>query len=174
MTVPSAQHLLSILALLLLPACTAPQRMLPIRVQDERTRATTPAIVDLYAVSGDMALRRQTITPVDEYFATLGRPSRPDNIRRIILDSHTRSVTLEPASDTTCRHWQEEGADTLIAVTPQPERRNTTTADPRRITFPLDRSGYPAGTRSLRLILTDGGLFLRTSREKPQPPTPQT
>ena len=164
MTGPSAQRFLSTLALLLLPACAAQHRMLPICVQDARSRAATPAVVDLYAVSGDMELRRQTITPVDEYFATLGRPSRPENIRRVILDPRVPSVTLDPASDSICRQWQEGSADTLIAVTPKPERRSTSAADPRRITFPLDRSGYPAGTRSLQLTLTDGGLFLQPSQ----------
>lgn len=172
MTSPSAQHLLSTLALLLLPACTATHRMLPICVQDERTRTTTPAIVDLYAVEGSMELRRQTITPVDEYFSTLGCPSRPSDIWRCILSASSRTATLLPERNSICRAWQGRQADTLIAITPQPKRRISSTADPRRITFPLDSSRYPSGTHSLIITLSDAGLTLHPSRERLVHPKP--
>lgn len=174
MTAFPAQLSLGILALLLLPACAARPAMLPIRVQDHRTATGTPAVVDLYAVQGSMELRRQTITPVDEYFSTQGRPSRPSAIHRFLLDASTPTAILLPERDAICRTWQHQQADTLIAITPKPQRRSTSAADPRRITFPLHRSGYPAGTHSLQLILTDGGLFLQPSPERIQPPPPQS
>lgn len=156
--------------LLLLPACSWRDPMLPVSIRDQRSRTTTAAFVDLYAVRGEMEQRRQTITPVDEYFATLGRSSRPQDIRRIILDAATRGATIFPDQDATGRLWQEKGADILIAVTPKPERRSTSAADPRRVTCPLHRSAYPAGTQSLLIMLTDGGLVVRPSAERLRPP----
>lgn len=167
----SASQLLThaLALLLLLPACTWRDPMLPVSILDQRSSTTAAAIVDLYAVRGELEQRRQTITPVDEYFATLGHNSRPQDIRRIILDAATPGATFFPDQDSTGRLWQEKGADILIAVTTKPERHSTTAADPRRVTCPLHRSAYPAGTQSLLITLTDGGLIVRPSAERLRP-----
>lgn len=168
-----------LLAALLLPACSDGGRMLPLLVRDCRGASAAEASpVDIYAVRGEAELLRQTITPVDEYFASSGLPSRPVNVIRCYPDRNTPTMTILPQQNATCRAWLADKADTLIAVTPKPARRNTTQADPRRVTFPLSPDAYPPGTQSLVLSLTDVGLTLtpsstRLSSQTSSLPSPQ-
>lgn len=163
-------NLLALAPLLALSACSGSGHMLPLSVQDCRAAASSEAaLVDIYAVRGEAERLRQTVTPVDEYFATSGLPSRPGNVYRCYLDAATPVVTLQPKREVVCKAWLADGADTLIAVTPKPARRSTTQSDPRRVVFPLSPEAYPSGTHSLVLRLTDGGLTVAPSTERLRP-----
>ncbi len=140
---------------------------LPVRVEDRRsapTPAGATACVDVFAVKGENAVRRALATPADEYFATLGLPSRPVAVWRCRLDDDASARVLEPG-DPLFRVWRGEGADMLVAVSSLPRLRHPEGRERRMAAFPLRGCAYPSGTRSLLLMQTDAGLFFAPSPE---------
>ncbi len=135
---------------------------LPICVTDERNKPVRGDTVDIYAVRGENELRRQTVTPVDEYFSTLGRASRPSVIWRCYLDDGPRQILWDDSWE--MRAWHRYGADRALAVTMRPPRTTTDSADSRRTTFSLAKKDYPRGTKSLILHVTDAGPVVEASR----------
>lgn len=129
---------------------------LPVYVEDLRVQKNNLTVVDVYGICGERERQRTEVTPVDEYFATLGRPSRPQHVWRCSVDA------LPPAALTTAdanyRAWRQAGADTLVAVTPRPKRPFTTGPDERRVFFSPSAADYPTGTRSIALKLNEHGL----------------
>ena len=124
-------------------------KSLPICVVDERTQGNR----------GE--LRRHTITPVEEYFDTLGRPSRPVLVWRCYLDAGMRQVLWEDSAIS--RTWKSSGATNGVAVTLHPPRVTTNAADPRLLSFPLCKEDNPAGTETLIVRVEDTGLQLEPS-----------
>lgn len=144
-------------------------RCLPLCVEDARTQTTQPAAVDVYAVSSEQDRNRAAVTPVEEYFRTVGLPSRPGDVWHCTAEAGKPSPLL--LQHPQYRRWRDGEPVALVAVTPFPKRREATCADPRRLIFSPSRSSYPSGTRSLHIRLTDGGLELLPSPRKlnPQP-----
>ena len=68
---------------------------LPVYVEDLRVQKNNVTVVDVYGICGERERQRTEVTPVDEYFATLGRPSRPQHVWRCSVDA------LPPAALTT-------------------------------------------------------------------------
>ncbi len=143
-------------------------RYLPICVVNDRTRPSRDDVTDVYAVSGENELRRHTITPVEEYFVTLGRPSRPDNVWRCYPGEGAQHILWEDSAIS--RAWQRGGATHGVAITPYPPRRTTNTADARKVSFPLQKKNNPPGTNTLIIRMTDFGLQSEPSRVKLKKP----
>lgn len=140
---------------------------LPVRVEDRRsvpTPAGAVACVDVFAVRGENAVRRALATPADEYFGTLGLPSRPAAVWRCRLDKAPGDRVLGP-DDALFRVWRREGADMLVAVSSLPRLRHPEGRERRMAAFPLRGSAYSSGTKSLLLMQTDAGLFFTPSPE---------
>lgn len=142
-------------------------RCLPLCVEDARTQTQQPAVVDVYAVSSEQDRNRAAVTPVEEYFRTVGLPSRPGDVRRCTPAPGKDALLL--LQDPHYRHWRDGELLALVSVTPLPKRREASCADPRRLIFSPCRSSYPSGTQSLLIRLTDGGLELLPSSRKPTP-----
>lgn len=150
-------------------ALTACSGELPLLVKDARTRGAEPARVDVYAMPQEWReLRRQTITPVDEYFETQGRPTRPENVW-VSRPTRETPATLTP-QEAAYRKWDSPRA--LVAVAETPARTNTNAPDPRRRIFPCRKGAYPSGTKSLLLSVTDEGLKIEPTARRIDPPTP--
>lgn len=148
---------------------------LPVRVEDRRTfpaAAGTEACVDVFAVAGGNALNRALATPADEYFRTLGLPSRPRAVWRCRLDDASSPRVLEPGNPL-YRVWCGHGADTLVAVCSVPRFRHPVDRDRRMVAFPLRGDTHASGTKSLVLTLTDAGLAVTSSHE-PVPSSPDS
>ncbi len=163
----SSSHRLSLLipAVYLLTGCSwLVSKPLSICVTDERSKPVRGDTVDIYAVRGQNELLRQTVTPVDEYFSTLGRASRPSVVWRCYMDDGSRQILWNDAWE--MQQWQKEGVDRAIAVTKRPQRVTTDAADSRRTTFSLVKKDYPRGTQSLILHVTDAGPVVEASRNK--------
>ncbi len=160
-------HRLSLLApaVFLLAGCSwFVSKPLPICVTDERSKPVRGDVVDVFAVRSENELLRQTVTPVDEYFSTLGRASRPSVVWRCYLDDGSRQILWDDSWE--MRTWRRSEADRAIAVTMRPPRTTTDSADSRRTTFPLAKKDYPRGTQSLILHVTDAGPAVEASRTK--------
>ena len=155
-------------ALALVGGCAGGQP-LPLCVQDTRADGAAETPVDVYAVENERELRRATVTPVDEYFSTLGRPTRPVAVWRSAVAPAAEPAELRPGEYPYTR-WLQSGAVRLIAQTPQPPRVSTEMADPRRVVFSLWRGDYPRGTRSLLLSVTEGGLTVMPSAQEIKEP----
>ncbi len=160
------------MAALLLASCGSPR--LPLVLQDTRTQPTPRgelACVDVFAVTPGSEAERIKATPADEYFATIGRPARPQAVWRFFPDDAAAPRVLRPGHPLFGR-WDEAGADTMVAVCTVPRPRLQKRMEQRMILFSLDPGEYPRGTRSLDLTLSDAGLALSPSgQEAPPPPT---
>ena len=142
---------------------------LPIQVVDDRPAGAKPAAVDVLAAPTELEKERLEVTPVDEYFRTLGMPSRPQNVWRAALPAEGGCLLMP--KDPAYRLWKDPEPAALLALTPEPYRRVENGPEPRRLVFSPCRGAYPRGTRSLRLHLTPQGLWLEPSPQKlkPQP-----
>lgn len=158
----------TVLPLLTMTSCTwFGGGYLPLQVTDARTDGAKPTVVDVYAVPTELERERAEATPVDEYFRTLGLPSRPQHVWRAALPSEEAPRLFKAAVP--YRTWREDGSAALVALTPAPTRAVENGPEPRRLIFSPRRADYPAGTRSLHLYLTEQGLQLVPSRTKLKP-----
>ena len=152
---------------LLMPTMTACSWFggyLPIQVTDDRPAGAKPAVVDVFAVPTALERERAAATPVDEYFSTVGLPSRPQQVWRAALPASEDCLLLK--GDPDYKLWRQGDIEVLTAVTPEPRRTVENGPETRRVFFSPRRADYPAGTRSLHLRLTAEGLQLEPSPRK--------
>lgn len=140
---------------------------LPLQVVDDRPAGAKPSIVDVYAVPTELERERAEVTPVNEYFRTVGLPSRPQYVWRAELPSGEAPALLK--HDALYRLWAKDEPAALLALTPEPYRSVENGPEPRRLIFSPCRGAYPRGTRTLRLHLTPQGLWLEPSPQKIKP-----
>ncbi len=164
-SLPRTLWLTAGLSAMLLSACTS---RLPLLMEDARG-ATSPksrvACVDVFAVKQGNELERIKATPPDEYFSTIGLPSRPQRVWRYFPDDTASPTALLPEHPLFA-YWDKLGADVMVAVCTAPSGTHQTTMQQRMLIFPLDKNAYPSSTRSVILTLSDHGMTLSPSQQK--------
>ncbi len=143
---------------------------IPILLNDARTPAkkkTPETMVDVFTVTAGNELERIIATPAEEHFKTVGLPSRPVNVWRFYPERAEESCLL-PGDHPIFDLWAAEGGELLVAVCSDPRFKSPLKMQHRVATYPRDGRGYPIGTQTLILNLTDDGLLFTASTQEAQ------
>ncbi|MEG3022858.1 MAG: hypothetical protein RR888_02130 [Akkermansia sp.] len=134
----------------------------------EAQTSTSPIIIDGILIS-EKEWASWKVTPIDEYFATLGKPSRAVPDFRIQFDQSsplTQTLSLKRIFNT-----HSEKADYLLLQVSL-KKRPSTRRETRRLLIPLPSKVFPQGTKTIPIYLYPWGLHPALSWDLKTPEYP--